>query len=267
MSAEQPGLTSSQALPSRQFFFQPEGANLNQQLRRAQKQNLQIGVCTPEQRRVLEWIERVRRIRSPETDFVRKAMGWDKHAEDGECYIAIEQPIGPGDRDSKVCCINGDPFNQCRMNLKYAWKDLGLHIVAGSFGIGKKRPAKNKKKKKRVPYFEFGGEHYQTRQDFAANGTDNMDIYYWLEDASGNVYDLVTPYLVAISIIHNKPMDFNVYEVVYGETKDACAKKGLFYVSAPSSVQDMVWEVWASKRTEHTDTPVWSSAEGCYVWH
>lgn len=117
---------------------------------------------------------------------------------------------------------------QAMYNAKNRYAQLGLKIVVGSLGLGKGRNV----------FFEFGGAHYKTVKQYFPPNMSGADIHTWLEDNDGNVYDIVTAYMVDVTKIRSLKMDFKAEHIIEGLSKSKLRQHGLTYVPANPDIHD-----------------------------
>jgi hypothetical protein len=122
-------------------------------------------------------------------------------------------------------------FGNCTMHvdlLKYAGVDL--HIVGGSLGLCDPAPT----------WFEWGGN---ARPHTTVNQF-RTDIHFWMEDASGNVWDVLDSYLMRVVVpVHGKKVKtkkFRFGRFVTGMPKNELQTRGLVYIPAPAHIQDIL---------------------------
>lgn len=124
-------------------------------------------------------------------------------------------------------CMAGHCMVTARYSLEHVYKGKGLHLVAGSLGIGKEDP-----------WFEYGNPKHRTVQDFMLPDGHAMDVHIWLEDKDARVYDVVTPYMVElVAPFHEQQLDARSREVLEGVGKDALRERGLHYIAAARKLQ------------------------------
>lgn len=103
--------------------------------------------------------------------------------------------------DGRVLCIADACVRQAWYNSEHVYKSLNLKVVAGSLGIGIHQP-----------FYEYGGLDYTTLDDFKNSpytkknifGYRSWDAHVWLEDDAGNVYDVITDYMILVAKIMSK---------------------------------------------------------------
>jgi hypothetical protein len=108
---------------------------------------------------------------------------------------------------------------------------LNLKIVLGSLGLGKD---------KKIVY-EFGGLNFTRKEQFMTTQAGIYDIHVWLEDDNGNIYDVVTDYMLDVARFRRLDVDFNTPNtVIEGITKRTLAERGLHYLASESSIQEYI---------------------------
>ena len=108
------------------------------------------------------------------------------------------------------CCIQA-MVNQ----MIYRRTGQKLRIVTGSLGLGIQNP-----------FFEYGCDSSNITSRHVQKG----DFHTWLEDTNGNVYDMVTGYMVLISQLRGKTYSFEHNDRIEGKTKTSLRAKGLHYI-------------------------------------
>ena len=122
----------------------------------------------------------------------------------------------------KQCCYLQAIFNLFRG--AYTDNKRGMHIVAGSLGIGVHKP-----------FFEYGAESFNTVEDYmnspftTATSTGMVtDAHVWIEDSEGRVYDMVTDHMFLVACLHGEQLHVDG-PIIEGVEKSELEKLGMHY--------------------------------------
>ena len=164
-----------------------------------------------------------------------------------------------------IVMVAGFCLTQAMYNMRFGkWRDVhGIHVVAGSLGIGKlcsgrkvRAPvgsrgmglaARGTGHAANLPWYEYGGAGFTTEADFTSSPYSKpqerkLDVHFWLEDAEGRVYDIVTPYMKTIPDLRSKVLARRFADKqtcatpIIGETKKDLMAAGLHYRSVSDEV-------------------------------
>lgn len=138
-------------------------------------------------------------------------------------------------KDTPVLFLDGNCYIYAYYNRQRCYVDLGLHLVSGSLGFGKKTPR----------WFEFGSETYCTAKDFMS-ALGSWDWHVWLEDGDGNVWDVVPDIWHPLAKTYGRHFSFGSDKetvVMEGLSKAEAKKHGLEYVPADESTQHILFSV------------------------
>lgn len=131
-------------------------------------------------------------------------------------------------------------FGNCSMNKEPFERLTGasLRVVAGSLGLCSSEPV----------WYEWGGmfdkPHSRVIEFLECPITGDPDVHFWLEDETGNVYDVVDRYLRrVVAPAQNRTISTEAFAhgcVILGMSKDELKKAGLLYLPADPLVQQVL---------------------------
>ena len=121
------------------------------------------------------------------------------------------------------------------------FRDLGCRPVIGSLGVGILTGAPGEYDES--VWWEYGNPAWTRFPDFVTlvDGQENIDAYFWLEDAEGRVYDVIRPrVLLCLLNSGHRVTDESFPMDVSGRTKASLGCMGFHYHPAPDDTQKLL---------------------------
>jgi hypothetical protein len=111
-------------------------------------------------------------------------------------------------------------------NQTHKYAPLKLHVVHGSLGFGT------------PPFFEMGGQYNRVVADYHRGNSFNM--HTWLEDAEGNVYDVVQPDWPPVAKFNQKEIYVTAWLELEKLSRKELRDMGLTYKRAPKVTNEIL---------------------------
>lgn len=127
------------------------------------------------------------------------------------------------------------PFLDAFYNRKHMYKSLNLSVVVGSLGV--------KDQNGQPVWWEHGDASWTTLKQFRSNRT-LFDAYFWLEDGTGRIYDVLRPGLLGTMLMIGISVPNETFpRLVSGLTRDEMEAQGFLYVPAPKDTQNLILSI------------------------
>ena len=101
-------------------------------------------------------------------------------------------------------------------------------LVVGSLGIGT-----------RAPFWEWGGPEHQSLEQFLQRvpGTTTGDVYMWVQDDAGLIYDVVNQHKIDVATLRGKVIRTRRPQMLHGVSYAEAKRMGFHYRPAPAHMQ------------------------------